>query len=118
MHECAYLKLRLTSNLKEHEENKSTYLETNQVNRSQSRIFSSPEPKAHWRAYRIGRPPSSTLFKYLRNPLANQSQISYSPWDGGTKVCSNGPGHMTKMAAMPIYSKNLKKSSPPEPKGR
>ena len=32
-------------------------------------------------------------------------------WDGGTKVCSNGPGHMTKMAAMPIYVKNLKKSS-------
>ena len=27
----------------------------------------------------------------------------------GTKVCSNGPGHMTKMAAMPIYGKNLKK---------
>ena len=25
------------------------------------------------------------------------------PWDWGTKVCSNGPGHMTKMAAMPIY---------------
>ena len=31
-----------------------------------------------------------------------------SPWDGRTKVCSNGPGHMTKMAAMPIYGKNLK----------
>ena len=31
------------------------------------------------------------------------------PWDGGTKVCSTGPGHMTKMAAMPIYGKNLKK---------
>ena len=31
-----------------------------------------------------------------------------SPWDGGMKVCSNGPGHMTKMAAMPIYGKNLK----------
>ena len=30
-------------------------------------------------------------------------------WDGGMKVCSNGPGHMTKMAAMPIYGKNLKK---------
>ena len=29
-------------------------------------------------------------------------------WDGGTKVCSNGPGHMTKMAATPIYGKNLK----------
>ena len=23
-------------------------------------------------------------------------------------VCSNGPGHMTKMAAMPIYRKNHK----------
>ena len=30
------------------------------------------------------------------------------PWEGGTKVCKNGPGHMTKMAAMPIYGKNLK----------
>ena len=39
-------------------------------------------------------------------------------WDGGTKVCSNGPGYMTKMAAVPIYGKNLKKSSSPEPKGR
>ena len=39
------------------------------------------------------------------------------PWDGGTKVCPNGSGHMTKMATMPIYDKNLKKSSL-EPKGR
>ena len=38
--------------------------------------------------------------------------------DGGTKDCSNYPGHMTNMAAMPIYGKNLKKSSSPEPKGR
>ena len=30
------------------------------------------------------------------------------PWDGGMKVGSNGPGHMTKMATMPIYGKNLK----------
>ena len=37
-------------------------------------------------------------------------------WDGGTKVCSNGPGHITKMAAMPIHDKNLKISSSPEPK--
>ena len=27
---------------------------------------------------------------------------------GGTKVCSNGPGHMTNMAAMPIYVETLK----------
>ena len=39
------------------------------------------------------------------------------PWEGGTKVYINGPGHMTKMAAMPIYGKNLKKSSSPEPAG-
>ena len=37
------------------------------------------------------------------------------PWKGGTKVYINGSGHMTKMAAMPIYGKNLKKSSSPEP---
>ena len=30
------------------------------------------------------------------------------PWEGGTKVYINSPGHMTKMAAMPIYGKNLK----------
>ena len=28
--------------------------------------------------------------------------------EGGTKVCINGPCHVTKMAAMPIYGKNLK----------
>ena len=37
------------------------------------------------------------------------------PWEGGTKVYINDPGHMTKMAAMPIYDKNLKKYSSPEP---
>ena len=26
--------------------------------------------------------------------------------DAGTKVCSNGPGHLTQMAATPIYGKN------------
>ena len=31
-----------------------------------------------------------------------------SPWDKGTKVCSNGLGHLNKMAAIPIYGKNLK----------
>ena len=30
------------------------------------------------------------------------------PWDGGTKISSNSPDHMTKVAAMPIYGKNLK----------
>ena len=29
--------------------------------------------------------------------------------DKGTEVSLNGPGHMTKMAAMPIYGKNPSK---------
>ena len=40
------------------------------------------------------------------------------PYEGGTKVCRNGPGRMTKMAAMPIYGKSLKKSSSLEPVDR
>ena len=38
------------------------------------------------------------------------------PWDGRTKVCSNGPGHTTDMAAMLIYG--LEQFSSLEPKGR
>ena len=29
------------------------------------------------------------------------------PWEGGMKVYINGQGHMTKMAAMAINSKNV-----------
>ena len=31
----------------------------------------------------------------------------YPLWDGGKKVFSNGPGHMTNMAVMPIYGKTF-----------
>ena len=31
------------------------------------------------------------------------------------KIYTNELGHMTNMAAMPIYGKNLKKSSSPDP---
>ena len=88
-------------------------------------IFSSPEPKAHWWAYRIRRPTpyvfhrpqSLNIFSSeTTGPIEAKFHME-SPWNRGTKVCSNGPGHMIKMAAMPIYIKNLKKSSP-EPKGR
>ena len=33
----------------------------------------------------------------------------------GMKIYTNDLGHMTNMTAMPIYGKNLKKSSTPEP---
>ena len=39
-------------------------------------------------------------------------------WDGGMKVCSNGPSHMTNIATTPIYGKTLKKSSSLEPNSR
>ena len=35
-----------------------------------------------------------------------------TPSDVGSKACSNGPGHMTMMATMPIYGKNPLKASP------
>ena len=45
-----------------------------------------------------------------------KAKLSVEPLlEGEMKVYINGPGHMTKMAAMPIYGKNLKKSSSPEP---
>ena len=55
----------------------------------------------------------------LRCPVTALIEIYlYESWDGGTEVCSNGHGHMTKMATMAIYGKNLKKSSSLEPKGQ
>ena len=53
----------------------------------------------------------SNIFSETTGPIEAKFHME-PPWDWGTKVCSNGPGHMTKMAAMPIYGKSLKKSSP------
>ena len=48
------------------------------------------------------------MAKFLKNLLQNQKSYDLETWEGGTKVYLNGPGHMTKMAAMPIYNgKNL-----------
>ena len=86
------------------------------------RIISSHEPKANRWAYRIPmlrRP--SVVCRRRRRPFTISNIFSSEtawpikakfyvepPWEGGTKVYINGPGHMTKMAAMPIYGKNLK----------
>ena len=44
------------------------------------------------------------------------SKVHMKAWGRmGMKIYTNEFGHMTNMAAMPIYSKNLKKSSSPEP---
>ena len=53
------------------------------------------------------RPPFSNVFSSETAwPIKAKFYVE-PPWEGGTKVCINGPGHMTKMAAMPIYGKNL-----------
>ena len=60
------------------------------------------------------RPPFSNIFS-SETAWPIKAKFYVEPRDGGTKVYINGPGHITKMAAMPIYGKNLKKSSSPEP---
>ena len=61
------------------------------------------------------RPPFSNVFSSETAwPIKAKFYVE-PPWEGGTKVYIFGPGHMTKMVAMPIYGKNLKKSSSPEP---
>ena len=93
--------------------------------------FSLPEPKTQWWACRIGRPLSFVcmyvcmyICMYVcmyvwqhfqrssprKPPVQSKSNFIWSlhgMW--GMNMCSNGPGHVTKMAAMPIYGKNLKK---------
>ena len=89
-------------------------------------IISSPEPKALGvlivnlcsgvrRRRRCRRPPFSKIFSSETAWPINAKFYVEPPWEGGTKVHINCPGHMTKMAVMPIYGKNLKKSSSPEP---
>ena len=51
---------------------------------------------------------SNTFSSETTRPIEAKFHME-PPLDGGTKVYSNGPGHMTEMAAMSIYGKNLKK---------
>ena len=52
-------------------------------------------------------PPFSNIFSSETAwPIKSKFYVDL-PLEGGTKVCINGPRHMTKMAAMSIYGKNL-----------
>ena len=64
--------------------------------RSEICFFSSPEPSVG----ELWRP--SVRRRLLTIHLVNQSQSSC---EAETNSCINGPGHMTKIAAMPIYNK-------------
>ena len=54
---------------------------------------------------------------FSQKQLGNlERKIHMKAWGRkGMKIYTNELGHMTNMAAMPIYGKNLKKSSTPEP---
>ena len=58
----------------------------------------------------IRRPPFSKIFSSETAwPIKAKFYMKHL-WEGGTNVYINNPGHMTKMAAMPIYGKNLVKN--------
>ena len=96
-------------------------------------IFSSPEPSGSQgelivypcsvvrpsvRRPSVRRPPFSKIFfSETAWPIKAKFYMKHL-WEGGTNVYLNNPGHMTKMAAMPIYGKNPSKSSSPEPVDR
>ena len=57
----------------------------------------------------VRRPQCSNIFSSeTAGPIEAKFYVE-PPWVGGTKVYINGPGHMTKMAATPIYGKNPSK---------
>ena len=51
---------------------------------------------------------SKIFFSETAGPIKAKFYVN-PPWVGGTKVCSCHLGHMTKMAATPIYDKNPSK---------
>ena len=82
-------------------------------------FISSPEPlgsqgelivyPSSRRPSSVHRPQCSNIFSSeTAGPIKAKFYVE-PPWVGGTKVYINGPGHMTKMAAMPIYGKNPSK---------
>ena len=62
-----------------------------------------------WSGVRRHRPSTiSNVFSETARPIKAKFYVE-PRWEGGMKVYINGPGHMTKMAAMPIYGKNPSK---------
>ena len=86
-------------------------------------IISSPEPlgsQGELIVYASSRRPSSVRPSVRRLQCSNIFSSETAgpikakfyvepPWEGGMKVYINGPGHMTKMAATPIFGKNPSK---------
>ena len=54
----------------------------------------------------VVRPPFLKIFSITAWPIKAKFYVE-PPGEGGLNVYINDPGHMTKMATMPIYGKNL-----------
>ena len=70
-------------------------------------VLSAPEPLGSQGELTVYpwsvRPPFSKIFSSeSTGPIKAKFHVE-PPLAGGTKVCINGPGHMPKIAAMPIY---------------
>ena len=79
-------------------------------------IFSSPGPKALRGAYRMVASAARQHFQRTSalKPLSQFQQnyiIMQPPGQGGKKVYILNPSHMTKIAVITIYGKNIKKIS-------
>ena len=65
----------------------------------------------------VHRPQCSNIFfSETAWSIKAKFYVEYS-WVGGTKACPQHLGHMTKMAAKPIYGNNPSNFSSPEPGG-
>ena len=60
-------------------------------------------------------PPLGNIYVYYHNIQKPSSLKPQPPYEEESNVYISNPGHMTKMATMPIYGKTLQNSSSPEP---
>ena len=67
------------------------------------------ENKRSWSLFSQGSP-SITILDISKATGPVVTNFYRAPLAEGRKVCSNSPGHMTNMAAMPVQGKNLYKS--------
>ena len=65
-------------------------------------------------SFQLGVKPIQNDFQHDFAPMTDEAVSSVLLAElgvRGTKSCSSGPGHMTNMAAITIYRKNITKSS-------
>ena len=59
----------------------------------------------------LGPSHSNSIFSNFFSPITArpiEAKFHVEPfWDVGMQVCSNGPGHMSKMATMPMYGESF-----------